>query len=187
MDFRVAPAAFRLASLGLLTLGLSACGGGADTVENPFNNDGQTVAYQGPPPATADVRSFQINVWENLVSNNRCGQCHGDSGQAPTFANASDVNAAYSEAVPLVDLTDPGSSLLVTKVGAGHNCWETLDSACADAIENMIIRWAGTDGADSVRQIQLEAPVIKDPGDSKNFPTNVTDNGADSFANTIYP
>jgi len=34
---------------------------------------GTPAAYSGPPPATADVQSFKINVWDNLKATNRCG------------------------------------------------------------------------------------------------------------------
>ena len=50
---------------GVLAL-LGACGGGADTVENPVGPGGAPAAYTGPPPATADVQAFKLNVWDNL-------------------------------------------------------------------------------------------------------------------------
>ncbi len=165
---------------------LQSCGGGAETIQNPFLGS-ETAANPGPPAATDDARAFEINVWNNLKSRNRCGQCHGENGQAPTFANAANVNAAYAEAVPLVNLADASSSRLVTKVGSGHNCWETVDSVCADAIENMISNWSGADSGSSSRLIELNAPPIRNPGDSKSFPATADDNGASSFAQTIYP
>lgn len=165
---------------------LMACDGPA-TLPNPTQNDGASV-NNGPPAATEDVRSFEVNVWNSLKAENRCGQCHGNAGQAPTFADASDVNIAYSFAVPLVDLQDPASSLMVTKVAAGHNCWEQFDGVCADSIESMISSWAGVSGeAITARTIQLTAPEIKNPGDSKTYPATATDNSPDSFADTVHP
>jgi hypothetical protein len=149
------------------------CGGGSDIQQNP-NINTSNLAYNGPPPATGDVRDFQINVWENLKAQNRCGQCHGQ-GQAPNFVDPADINIAYSQAVPNVNLADPSQSLMVTKVGGGHNCWLTSNIACADSIEQMIINWAGSTATSTTRQIALTAPVIKDPGDSKSFP--VASNG----------
>ncbi|NNE63452.1 MAG: LamG domain-containing protein, partial [Gammaproteobacteria bacterium] len=152
---------------------LYGCGGGSDIQQNP-NINATNLAYAGPPPATGDVRDFQINVWDNLKAQNRCGQCHGQ-GQNPTFVDPDDINVAYSQAVPNINLSDPSQSLMVTKVGGGHNCWLTSDIACADSIEQMIINWAGGSAASTTRQIPLTAPVIKDPGDSKTFP--VVSNG----------
>ena len=68
-----------LALLALLAL-LAGCGGGAETVENPVTGGGTPPTYSGPPPATADVQSFKINVWDNLKAGNRCGQCHIEGG-----------------------------------------------------------------------------------------------------------
>jgi len=166
------------------------CGGGSETVANPFISTGP-VLYQGPPPANADVRAFEIYLWENLKADNRCGQCHG-VGQVPAFVDLSDVNTAYSRALPLVDLQNPAGSRLVAKVGLGHNCWlglvlQTDFDACAANIEAMITNWAGSIGSLSARTINLTAPMIKDPGASKNFPEFADDNGVNSFANTIHP
>ena len=111
------------------------------------------------------MRSFEVSVWNSLKAENRCGQCHGKDGQSPTFADASDVNIAYSFAVPIVNLQDPASSLMVTKFDIGHTCWEQFDSVCADAIESMISNWAGVSGdVVTERAIQLSAPAIKKSG-----------------------
>jgi len=169
----------------VLALFLQACGGGSSTTSNPNTGTDRTT-YNGPPAATEDVRAYQLNVWQNLNADNRCGQCHGD-GQQPTFVNLDDVNAAYTQALPIVNQQNPSSSLMVTKVGGGHNCWLDSEQACADSIERMIINWTGSTSTSTVRQIQLTVPNIKDPGTSKTFPALPTDNGANSFQNTIYP
>jgi len=172
--------------LPILAAALIACEG-PSTVQNPTQTD-NTVTNDSPPAATADVRSFEVNVWNSLKAENRCGQCHGNAGQTPTFADASDVNIAYSFAVPLVDLQDPASSLMVTKVAAGHNCWEQFNSVCADSIESMISNWAGVSAdTTTARAIQLTAPAIKDPGDSKTYPATAIDNSPNGFADTVHP
>ena len=182
----------KAAAVVALAIMMNACGGGAETVQNPFNGNSTSTEKQGPPPASEDVRAFQTNLWANIKSENRCGQCHNEAQQSPTFANANDVNLAYAQVFgysngPLVDLASPSNSLLVTKVGAGHNCWETQASVCADAIESMISNWAGTDNSSSSRAIELTAPTIKDPGATKTYPDTATANGASSFNDTIYP
>jgi len=165
---------FLLASL------MIACGGAVDTIANPDLNTG-TTDYRGPPSATSDVRAFEVNLWNFLKADNRCGQCHAN-GQQPDFVNTNNVNLAYAKAVPLVSFLDPPSSLMVTKVGGGHNCWLTSAPACAASIQNMIINWAGGSGSSSARAIQLTPPLIRNPGDSKTFPASALE-----FENTIHP
>src|SRR5690606_16075675 len=133
-------------------------------------------------PATADVQAFKIHFYDNVRPVNRCGGCHDvDVGQAPMFARGDDVNLAYAAANTVVDLTSPGDSLIVTKVASGHNCWLASDSACADILETWIRNWAG-DQAAGGREIVLEPPPIRDPGQSKSFPADVA-----LFQTTVHP
>ncbi len=164
-----------------VTMILTACGGGAATESNPVTSNTVTGAYSGPAPATSDVQSFKLNVWDNLGATNRCGGCHGTDGQTPMFARQDDVNLAYSEANTVVNLINPADSRLVTKVAGGHNCWLASDSACGEVITAYIEAWAG-DSVSSTRQITLTPPPLKEPGESKNFPD---DPGA--FASTVHP
>jgi len=160
---------------------MTACsGGGAEVEENPVAPPPPSSNYNGPPPETDDVQAFKLNVWDNLSASNRCGECHG-SGQAPEFVHLGDINIAYAEANKIVDLQRPAESRMVTKVGGGHNCWLSSDSACADTITNYIAGWAGN-SATGGNTIELQAPVIRDPGDSKSFPES-----SDLFGSTIYP
>jgi len=160
---------------------LAACSGGAPTQEQPVTQAPPVADYTGPAPATADVQAFKLNVWENVKSSSRCGSCHTASGQAPRFARTDDVNLAYQEAVQLVTLSQPDQSRLVTKVGDGHNCWLSQNSACADTMTVWVRNWAGSVSSGG-KQIALKAPPIKDVGSSKTFP-------ADSalFASTVHP
>ena len=175
---------FMVTSLGAL---LIACEG-SNTVTNPNLNTGD-LGYTGPPARTADIRSFQQNFWNFLKEDNRCGGCHSAGGQPPAFADKTDVNAAYSQAIQIVSLLDPASSQIVAKAATGHNCWlgQGAGQACADNIEQMIINWANDSNVTSARLIQLTAPVIKDPGDAKSFPALATDGAPNSFALTVHP
>lgn len=160
---------------------LSACsGGGAEVEENPVQAPPETGTYSGPAPATDDVQSFKLNVWDNLSAQNRCGQCHG-TDQEPDFVNLEDVNIAYAKANTIADLSSPKDSRMVTKVADGHNCWLTSDSACADTITSYITAWAG-DTAGSSSSITLEAPPEREPGDSRTFPDD-----SSLFGSTIHP
>jgi hypothetical protein len=131
-------------TLLVTTLLVSACGSGsgASTSTNPVTTTAVVSNYNGPAPQTTDVQAFKINVWDNLVPDNRCGSCHQDT-QTPRFVRADDINLAYNEANTVVDLTDPANSRMVLKVRGGHNCWETSDDACADTIQRFIEAWAG--------------------------------------------
>ncbi|MEL7297593.1 MAG: LamG domain-containing protein [Pseudomonadota bacterium] len=161
---------------------VSACSGGAETQVNPVTSLPPTSTYNGPAPATADVQSFKLNVWDNIQAEAGCGDCHGTDGQVPTFARTDDINLAYEAANGAVDLTSPADSRLSTKVGGGHNCWVDSDSVCEDLMTTWITGWAGDLVAGGGRTIDLEAPVIRDPGASKNFPAD-----ASLFGSTVHP
>jgi hypothetical protein len=182
MEHRHAPIRpVRALAIAALALVLSACGGGAKTVENPVTTPGGPPTYSGPAPATADVQAFKINVWDNLKASNRCGQCHVGGGQAPQFVRLDDVNLAYSAANPIVNLTSPRDSRMVQKVAGGHNCWLASNDACADILTQWISAWAGAT-AGGVTGVVLKAPPIFDPGTSKGFPTSPA-----LFGTTVHP
>jgi hypothetical protein len=169
-----------LASAALIAV-LASCGGGADVEENPVVTGPDVSDYSGPAPATADVQAFKINLWDNIRGTNRCGACHGTGGQTPSFARSDDVNLAYADANTVVNLSSPEDSRMVQKVSGGHNCWLTDDAACGDILTSWISAWAG-EAVSGGRQIELKAPVLKDPGASKSFPPD-----SSMFAATVYP
>ena len=143
--------------------------GGAPTVENPITAAPPVADYTGPASANADVQAFRINLWENIKGNNRCGSCHGASGQTPTFARNDDVNLAYQAANTVVNLTQPDQSRMVTKVAGGHNCWLQSPSACGDTLTVWIRNWAGA-SATGGTQIQLQAPDHQGSGRQQELP-----------------
>ncbi|HTO58555.1 MAG TPA: LamG domain-containing protein, partial [Pseudomonadales bacterium] len=159
-----------LATSALLVAGCGS-GSGASTVQNPVTTPPTVSNYNGPAPQTADVQRFKINVWDNLVPNNRCGTCHNPS-QTPRFVRNDDINLAYDAANSVVNLSDPANSRMVLKVRGGHNCWLTSNDACGDIIQSYITAWAGGSVAGAGKQIAFVAPTQRDPGASKNFPTD---------------
>ncbi|MGE0624889.1 MAG: LamG domain-containing protein [Pseudomonadales bacterium] len=162
-----------LAALAALLL-LQACGSGsgAPVVQNPLTSAPNVSNYNGPPPATADVQAFKLALWDNLVPNNRCGSCHNES-QNPRFVRADDINLAYDAANTVVNLADPGDSVMVAKVRGGHNCWLADDNACADIIQSYIENWAGDSMGGAGKEIELVAPaVLQPPGSSHNMPAD---------------
>jgi hypothetical protein len=166
---------------------LAACSGGAPTTSNPTAQGGSTAAsYTGPAPATADVQAFKVNLWQNINTSNRCGNCHKAGGQSPMFARPDDVNLAYNDALGVVDLAQPDQSRLVLKVAGGHNCWLSSPQACADILTTWIKNWAGGVSAGAT-QVQLVPPVIKDVGSALQFPATANANAPDSFAQTVWP
>lgn len=160
---------------GILVSALAGCGGGESTQENPVteNTGNNLTIYSGAPALTDDIRAFQVNLWEPLRASNRCGGCHSESGgQDPLFVRQDNVNLAYSAVGPLVNLDNPASSRLVSKVGSGHNCWLPSNAACATAVTAYIEDWAQGIAAGSGRQIQLVAPASVAPGATKTFPAD---------------
>src|SRR5450432_4346013 len=164
---------------------LSACGGaGAPTTTNPAPSQTVTAsAYTGPPAATADVTAFHVNFWNNVRVQNRCGQCHNATSpaQMPNFARSDDVNLAYAQANTVVNLATPSTSLIVTKVSGGHNCWLADNGACGQILTTWIANWAGAAGASSATTVQLQAPPDQTVGQSLNFPAAALD-----YQNTVY-
>ncbi len=166
--------------------GLAACSGGKSTEENAnttANASGASINYVGPAPESADVQAFKNELWVNIAVTSRCGGCHMQNGQAPTFANRDDVNAAYQQALQVVNLAQPDQSRIVTKVAGGHNCWASSTTACADILTTWIRNWASASGNSGTgTQIQLTAPPDIVVGATKTFPTS-----ASGFATTVYP
>jgi len=173
----------RRAGVALAPLIVVGCGGGASTEALPQLNLPTVTNYTGDAPASDDVQSFMLNLWANVARPDRCGACHSETGgQAPLFARSDDVNLAYDAVLPLVNLSSPGESRLVVKVGGGHNCWEAVPSVCADIMTGWIANWSGASTGDAARTIELKAPVLKDVGDSKTFPPD-----SSLFATTVHP
>ncbi len=175
--------------IGLLTLAaslsLAACGGGGvPTTTLPAAAPTSTAsAYTGPAPATADVQAFEVNFWNNVRVQNRCGQCHNATtpAQMPNFARSDNVNLAYAQANTVVNLANPATSMIVTKVSGGHNCWLADNNACGTILTTWISNWAGATGAASATTVQLTAPPVQSVGQSLNFPAAGTD-----YQNTVY-
>src|SRR5436305_467721 len=124
-------------ALALATL-LAACAGGsngpATVVQQQTTNNNTANSYTGPPASTADVTAFQINLWQNIRVQNRCGGCHHEGGQSPMFARSDDVNLAYQAVLPLINATNPSQSPMVLKVSGGHNCWVADPNACGQTL-----------------------------------------------------
>jgi hypothetical protein len=173
---------FLLAAMTALLLG--ACSGGAPTTQSPnLQATSQIDTYSGPPPGSADVQAFETNLWVNISPSSRCGNCHKAGGQSPMFARSDDINLAYSAALTVVNLSQPDTSLMVQKVGGGHNCWLASTQACADILTTWISNWAsGGTGSATGTQIPLTAPPEQTVGATKVFPADPT-----LFSTTVYP
>ena len=162
-----------LAATAAFAAALAGCSGGAGPAVERIRRrrHAADAELQRPAPNTPDVQSFKINLWENIRPQNRCGTCHSvEGGQTPMFARSDDVNLAYAAANSVVTLTSPKDSMMVAKVGGGHNCWLASNSTCATILTTWITNWAGELASSGGRQITLEAPALRDPGSSKNYP-----------------
>jgi Concanavalin A-like lectin/glucanases superfamily len=178
--------------LGLFTLvaslGLAACGGGgaADSALPTVAPTSSVDAYTGPAPATADVQAFEINLWNNIRGQNRCGQCHNATtpAQMPNFARSDNVNLAYAQANTVVNLAQPSTSIMVVKVSGGHNCWLADPSACGQILTTWISNWANATGAASATSVSLTAPPVQSVGQSLSFSSATV--AANDYQQTIY-
>jgi hypothetical protein len=156
----------------LLALLLSGCGpSGPSTQVNQPTGTAPTSNYTGPAPRNADVQRFEVSLWNNIRTQDRCGGCHYAGGQSPMFARSDDVNLAYDAALPLVNTSQPGQSTLVLQVGSGHNCWVASPQACADTMLTWIQNWIGG-GAGASEKIQLVPPPQQSVGGTKLFPAD---------------
>jgi hypothetical protein len=165
-DLKVAAAVSLVALVAACSNG---SGGPATVVQQQSTNTSTVNSYTGPAASTADVTAFQINLWQNIRVQNRCGGCHHEGGQSPMFARSDDVNAAYQAALPLINVTNPSQSTMVLKVGGGHNCWVSDPNACAQTLLTWINNWLGG-GSASATSITLVAPPSHDVGGSRVFP-----------------
>ncbi len=170
----------------IATLALAACGGGgAPTSATPAAAPTATVsAYSGPAASTADVQAFETAFWNNVRSQNRCGQCHNATSpaQMPNFARSDDVNLAYAQASTVVNLGQPATSRVVTKVSGGHNCWLADSNACGQILTTWITNWANaSSNGGQGTTVVLAAPPLQSVGQSLNFPASSAD-----FAATVY-
>ncbi len=160
---------------------LTACGDSEVKSQPPAPIENNNPEYTGPAPKTADIQKYKTALWDNISTSDKCGACHTEGTQAPYFASRNDVNDAYAATNPLVSLTKPEESRLVTKVAGGHNCWLNSDQACGETMQQWIKLWSD-DRVSAPNTIELKPPVIKDPGSSKNFPQDAT-----LFTTHVYP
>ncbi|MFC3121454.1 LamG domain-containing protein [Agaribacter flavus] len=162
---------------------INACGGGETQVqENPIPppNNSPVQNYTGPAAATEDTQDFKINVWDNIATAEKCGACHIQNQQSPTFARNDDINEAYRITNSLIDKASPRDSLLITKVAGGHNCWLSSVEACTDLMSTWVANWLDTE--ETSTQIVLEPPAPRAVGANKNFPEEPS-----LFAENLHP
>ena len=164
-----------------LFLLVSACGDSTVEEKPPIVLDNNNAEYTGPAPATEDIQKYKTSLWDNISATDRCGSCHTEGNQAPYFASRENVNDAYAATNPLVSLSKPEESRLVQKVAGGHNCWLDSDQACGETMQQWVKLWAD-DRVSTANAIVLKPPVIKEPGSSKNFPSENT-----LFSTHVYP
>ena len=175
-----------LLAIALVSLAACTSGSGSDNTTAVGGNNGGGNGgpnYSGPAPLDASVQAFQINVWNNLVADNRCGNCHKQGGQGPTsFVRDDDINLAYQAALTVANLDQPDQSTLVQRMTDNHNCWDNSPAVCANLMTGYIEAWANASSS-AATQIQIQAPSqLVDPGASLNHPLQPT-----LFEQHIYP
>jgi hypothetical protein len=155
------------ALLVAVTFVLTACGGsggGNSANPAPVSTPGGNTSgfiYSGPRAQSPEIQLFQTAFYNNVVPH--CGGCHTTGGQGKTaFADTVDVNVAYNAALTVVNLQNPPTSMVVDKVGNGHNCWDVSNAACRTQMQSYVEAWASGGGASST-SVKLTAPVDRDP------------------------
>ena len=111
----------RVAILATLSaLFLAACGGGAETSDNPQSQnlaDPGSTAYSGEVARDDDVLRFQQEFWAKTRSADRCGACHNEVvGQVPMFVRNDNINDAYDAAVGEINREQPAQSPIVIPI-----------------------------------------------------------------------
>lgn len=168
-------------TLTFSSLILMSCGDSVVEIKPPAPIENNNIEYTGPSPLTEDIQKYKTALWDNISTTDKCGACHTLGEQAPYFASRNNVNEAYTATIDLVNLSKPQDSRLVEKVSGGHNCWLESNQACAENMQQWIKLWSA-DRVSIANTIELKAPVIREPGSSKNFPVDNT-----LFANHVYP
>ncbi len=167
----------KLTFLLSLMLILQACsggsGGGGSDRADVVTSSQDVFQYSGPVPANSTIQNFKTAFYDNVVE--RCSSCHTRGGVGTTaFVDVDDVNVAYNEALTVVNLLDPSSSDVVTRVANGHNCWLNSNAACASTMTGYIERWA-QGASDSVSTVTLLPRTPKQLAGLKVAPASYSD------------
>lgn len=141
------------------------------------------LSYNGPEPTSQSVRDFKSFFWSQLTEEvYQCTACHMQNGSGEgSFVRNDDINLAYSEALPLVDLATPENSQIADKVFNGHNCWVQDTTLCRDTIIGFIRNWANGVAATSATQVIFSPPDVQLPTGAVIFPD------VSVFSSTVYP
>jgi len=153
-------------------------GGGSERAVDPIQDLGSTeFVYNGAAPASDDIQNFKVSFYDFLAGNDRCGECHTPGGQGTThFVNQDNVNEAWKQAKTIVNLKDPASSAVVTRVANGHNCWLAASQAatCAATITGYVERWAAS-GEQFSSTVQLLPRRAFSPSGTRVMPGLLSD------------
>ncbi len=86
-----------------------------------------------------------------------------------------------------MNLAQPDQSTMVLKVAGGHNCWLVERAVLRRHSHHLDQELGRRRVRGRRRRSSCRRRSIKDVGSSKTFPATANDNGAASFAQTIYP
>jgi hypothetical protein len=174
------------ALLVAVTLVLGACGGsggGNSANPAPVSSSGGGVSgfvYSGVAAQSPEIQLFLTAFYNNVVPH--CGGCHKTGGQGKTpFADPDNVNTAYNAALTVVNLQNPATSLVVSRVNSGHNCWDISNEVCRTQMQGYVEKWAAG-GASSSTSVKLNAPTDRDPNGAggagfRSFPPSASSAG----------
>lgn len=160
----------RLSNVGLV-LFLAGFLGACDKVSN--NDAPPETLTRTSVAADVEVQYFQDNFYNNVMGLS-CRNCHSRTGVgagAPAgstiqgaFADEN-VNTAFASAnsmlpTPVSDsLFDPGSTVFVTKVLSGHNCWTASCANDAATMTAWLQAWADATQGTGSQTLEDTLPV----------------------------
>jgi hypothetical protein len=126
-------------------VGEAAGGGGRQIVLQAPNNREPSDSRSFPATAGGPP-SFETIIWQPYLRA-RCSTCHAtdaDPGRQQTpFHSDVNVDVAYDNAKPKIDLDAPENSQLVVRLREGHNCWTSNCENDAQEMEDAIRDYAG--------------------------------------------
>lgn len=147
-------------------LGAESGAGRSIILTAPVNPPDPGTSKNFPALATDGNPSFQTTVYPLLRDN--CSGCHAPnaaSPQAPFFADANDMAAAYEAAKAKMDLMTPENSRFVLRLrNEFHNCWTSGSGGCdadADEMRDAIIAFAGGITAVDINQALLTSKAMR--------------------------
>ena len=127
----------RTSLLIVISLLLLGCGGAEVEQNTPPPVQDNSNNYTGLAPQTDDVQQFKLNLWDNVVAENRCGSCHQQGNTAPY------LQYAYTRIQSIFRKADLKPEQITGEILLGHIDEKTLAIKLLQSVE--VIEQISTD------------------------------------------